>query len=190
MTAKDHPSTPTTEASSEVESTRWSTRSLFRRSSVQALRSSALVPQVSRFQDHFSLQAPTSFVRFHDSKSAARVIYNQSSQLVIEENYNKEAKKRVITIKQMSEEAGGSLKCLRLTYCLMGTFFLGFLFVFTMQTLYFVALDLSINMGLGENQPDLFFAIGILLSFPVFVHGFALTMMLAGIFLRDIWRGQ
>ncbi|CAB9519257.1 hypothetical protein (Partial), partial [Seminavis robusta] len=70
---------------------------------------SSVGPVVARYRDHFSLQAPTSVVKFQDSNSAARVIYNGNSKLVLEEKYDKEIKKRRVTIKQMSEEAGGSL---------------------------------------------------------------------------------
>ena len=191
MPSNGHPSTTATGASSKEEQAMGSNsignsarnrRSMFSRSSVN--------PQVSRFQDHFTLQAPTSFVKFHDSKSAARVIFNGSSQVVIEENYDEEVKKRVVTIKQVPEEAGGLLKLLRLTYCLVGAFFTGFLFVFTMQTMYFVALDFSINIGLDDDVPHYGFAIGMLLSFPTLIHGFALVMMLSLVFLKDLWDGE
>lgn len=150
------------------------------------------MPQVSRYEDHFTLQAPTSYVRFHDSKSAARVIYNQNSQLVIEEKYDHRTNKRRVTIKQMAEEASGFLRVLRLTYTSVGAFFLGFLFVFTMQVLLFVALDFAIHAGLTDMEEDAnpVFASAVLLSFPIFVHGFALTMMLAGLFVLDLWRGH
>ena len=185
------PSTPSTDVSvrSEEASVRdkrkrtsslFSRRSLFRRSSVN--------PQVSRFQDHFSLQAPTSFVKFHDSKSAARVIYNESSQLVIEEHFDEGTQARAITLKQMAEEAGGSLQLLRFSYCLVTAFFLGFLFTFSFQIMYFIALDFSINIDL--EREDLFFGVGCFLSFPILVHGFALLMMLGVVFLGDLWSGM
>lgn len=165
-------------------------RSTHRRS-IFGRRSSAQ-PQVSRYQDHFTLQAPTSYVRFHDSKSAARVIYNQNSQLVIEEKYDYRTNKKRVTIKQVAEESSSSLKVLRLTYTSVGAFFLGFLFVFTMQVMLFVALDFAIHAGLTEMEEDAnpYFASAILFSFPIFVHGFALIMMLAGLFVLDLWRGH
>ncbi|CAB9517467.1 Lipase (class 3) [Seminavis robusta] len=152
---------------------------------------SSVGPVVARYRDHFSLQAPTSVVKFQDSNSAARVIYNGNSQLVLEEKYDKEIKKRRVTIKQMSEEAGGSLFALRFTYTLVGAFFTGFLFVFSMHVIMFVVLDLAINAGLTDlSEASWPSALGVFLSMPVLVHSFALAMMLAGLFVQDLWKGH
>ena len=154
-------------------------------------RSSTAAPQVSGYQDHFSLQAPTTVVRFQDSKSAARVIYNEGSQLVLEEQYDRETKKRHISIKQMEEESSGSLSILRGTYTTVGFFFAGFLVAFSLQIILFVICDLAINAGYTGLQGATWgWAIGILLSFPLLIHGLSLANMLAGFFIMDLWRGH
>ena len=154
-------------------------------------RSSTTAPQVSGYEDHFSLQAPTTVVRFQDSKSAARVIYNEGSQLVLEEQYDRETKKRHISIKQMEEESSGSLSILRGTYTTVGFFFAGFLVAFSLQIILFVICDLAINAGYtGLQSATWGWAMGIIFSFPLLIHGLSLANMLAGFFILDLWRGH
>lgn len=159
-----------------------------RRSSIGSLG----VPRVARYEDHFSLQAPTSVVKFKDRKGAARVIYNEDSQLVLEETRDASGKTHV-RIKQMQEEGSGALHALRLTYTLVGCFFMGFLLVFALNVVLFLLLDLAIQMGLdtqGKSEPHFGYGFGFLLALPLMIHSFALVMMFAGFFVLDLWKGH
>lgn len=159
-----------------------------------ARRSSTTTPQVSRYQDHFSLQAPTSLVRFADKHQAARVIYNPStqSQLVIEERIDPVTRQRHISIKQMNEEPSFALRILRASYTLVAAFFMGFLFCFCIQVLLLLLFDLSVYLGYTDVQenPQYVLAVGVFLSLPLLVHGFALMMMFAGFMVVDLWQGH
>jgi len=168
----------------------------------------ASVFQTTRYQDHFSLQAPTSVVRFSDhapresttrtrpTTTVARVIYNQDSQLILEEEYKfvgpRGQKKKIITIKQIAEDVGGGLRFLRFTYSLVAALFMGFLIACAVQVLVLVIFDLAIHTGITgvQQQATWGVAIGALLSIPLLVHGFAAVMMLAGFFVVDLWQGH
>ena len=156
--------------------------------------STTTTPQVSRYQDHFSLQAPTSLVRFADKHQAARVIYNPStqSQLVIEERIDPVTRQRHISIKQMNEEPSFALRILRASYTLVAAFFMGFLFCFCIQVLLLLLFDLSVYLGYTDVQenPQYVLAIGVFLSLPLLVHGFALMMVFAGFMVVDLWQGH
>ena len=163
----------------------------FRKKFLQRQSLSDERPQVTRYRDHFSLLTPTSTVRFQDSHSAARVICNQGSQLILEEIYDSTQKKRHISIKRIPEEAGGLLRLFRATYVVFSAFMFGFLFVLSIQIIFFVILDLAVAMGETELQKAEYrWAVGVLLSLPLLIHGMACAMMLAGTFVIDAWKGH
>jgi len=119
------------------------------------------------------------------------VIYNEGSQLVLQESYDEVARKRHVSIKQVQEEDNGTLSILRATYTVVGFFFAGFLFIFSIQLILFVILDLAINAGTTDlSDPHYGLAVGVLFAFPLLIHGLSLMNMLAGLFVIDLWRGH
>ena len=93
-------------------------------------------PVVASIKDHFSLLMPSSTVQFESNSSGARVFELEDGQIVLEEN-----KKNEIIAKQMEDKTTGAT-LLRLTYTVVTAFWTGFLFVFSLQVLLFLTLDL------------------------------------------------
>jgi hypothetical protein len=138
---------------------------------------------VTRYEDHFSLPVRSSTIRFRSSNIAHRVYENKHSQFVLEQTPDK------ITVKKMGDSTT-SLKFLRSIYTLMCLFFLGFLVVFAVQILLFTIQDLAIDIGAtSKSAGDIPHAIGIILSFPVFVHGLASALVICGYYVADTWGG-
>jgi hypothetical protein len=106
-------------------------------------------PQLSHYKDHFTLPAPSSTVRFRSKRNAARIFENKASQLVLEETFDPETELSEITVKHMYDSSSG-LQFLRATYSLVCAFWTGFFFVFCMQVLLFLVLDLAIVSGATE----------------------------------------
>ena len=90
---------------------------------------------VAGIKDHFSLLMPSSTVEFV-SNSGAHVFELEDGQIVLEED-----KKHEIIAKQMEDKTTGAT-LLRLTYTVVTAFWTGFLFVFSLQVLLFLTLDL------------------------------------------------
>ena len=81
--------------------------------------------------------------------------------------------KHQITIRQLHDTTEG-VRFLRATYTLATAFWTGFLFVFAVQILLFVFLDLAIQFGLTSGDDAKIGAgMGVLLSVIPFVHGLA-----------------
>lgn len=149
------------------------------------------VPNVSTFKDHLSLPLPSSVVRYRNSRGAARVIEGGDFQFVLEEHDNPEDSTREISIRRI--EAGGQgLKFLRSIYGIVTAFWTGFLFVFSMQLLLFLFLDLAIQLGITEDDSDAkwFGSLGVLFGIPPLIHGLASGLVLGGAFVVDALRGH
>jgi len=147
-------------------------------------------PVVAAFKDHFTLQMPSSTVRYRGRQSAARVVEGIDTQFVLEETINEKTKKHQIEIRVIHHTSEG-VRALRVSYALVTAFWTGFLFVFCLQVLLFLVLDLAIAMGKtsksGVNVPS---AIGAVLSFPVLVYGFSSVLVIAGSYIVDTYRGH
>ena len=147
-------------------------------------------PTVASLKDHFTLSIPSSVVRYRNSRGAARVIEGNEFQFVLEESYNKETDRDEITIRRIQDSNEG-LRLLRLTYTIVTAFWTGFLFVFCMQLLLFLFLDLAIQLGITDQQdakgPA---AAGAILGIIPLVHGLSAGMVIAGAFVMDTFRGH
>jgi hypothetical protein len=147
-------------------------------------------PVIAGFIDHFSLPIPSSRIRFRANKSAARVIEQQDSQFVLEENYDEETDVTEISIKSIKDTSEG-VRFLRSMYAIVTLFWTGFLFILSLQILLFLVLDLAITLGItSRNNPDIKASIGVIFSFPAFVYGLASAMVIAGAFVVDTWKGH
>ncbi|KAL7567975.1 hypothetical protein ACA910_019683 [Epithemia clementina (nom. ined.)] len=148
-------------------------------------------PTVAQFKDHFTLSVPSSVVRYRNSRGAARVIEGHDQQWVLEEAFNKESEETEITIRRIQDSTEG-LRLLRLAYTIAAAFWAGFLFVFGMQLLLFLFLDLAIQLGVTGQQQEAkaYLAIGAILGILPLIHGLASSMVLAGAFIVDTNRGH
>jgi len=142
-----------------------------------------------RVQDHFSLEVPSSNIRFRSSKNTVKVFSSSSSQFVLEEDVDNSGN-RTIVAKKMNDTSG-ALQGLRATYTLVTLFFTGFLLVFCLELLLFLVIDLTVECG-ATNKSDVNVsrAIGVLLSLPVYVRGLASALVIAGHYVKDTWNGH
>ena len=136
------------------------------------------------YRDHYSLAYPSSTVRFRSSATSYRVYQGNKSQFVLEE------RNRQITVKQTSDTTGGVM-FLRGVYTVVAVLWSGFLFVFCTQLLIFLVMNLAVYLG-GTTGSHVAAgrAIGTILSLPVYVHGLASALIIAGHFIADIFAGQ
>jgi len=149
-------------------------------------------PIVASFQDHFSLHTPSSIVQYRDRQSAARIVEGFDSQFVLEETINEQTKKHQVEIRWIHNTTEG-VQLLRFSYVLITAFWTGFLLVFCVQVLLFLALDLAIELGETSNSPTavkVSKAIGTILAFPVLVYGFSSVLCMAGSYITDAYRGH
>jgi hypothetical protein len=74
----------------------------------------------------------------------------------------------------------------------VAAFWTGFLFVFSLQILLFVVLDLAIQVGATSHTytQNWFNALGVIFSLVPFVYGLASGLVIAGAFVMDTWRGH
>jgi len=158
-------------------------------SQVQTLDSSMAPYETSsngiiHYRDHYSLQYPSSTVRFRSSTTSHRVYQGNDSQIILEERNGE------ITVKRTSDTSAGSM-LLRSVYTVVAVLWTGFLFVFCTQLLIFLVMDLAVYLG-GTTGSDVAVgrAIGTILSFPLFVHGLAQALIIAVHFIFDTWNGQ
>ena len=141
-------------------------------------------PSKNQYNDHFTLAAPSSTVRFRGSTTSAHVYDTSYSQFVIEDNGGD------LTAKRMSTTTA-SLKFLRATYTIVCLFFTGFLLVFCVQLLLYLFQDVTIEMGATSKQSaNVEKAIGAIFSIPVFVFGLASALVIAGHYVIDTWAGH
>lgn len=154
------------------------------------LRISAPTAVVAGFVDHFSLAAPTSRIRYREVRSGARVVETDDSQLVLEETYDPKTDEHEVTIRRIHNTSEG-VRVLRAMYAIVTAFWTGFLFIFCLQVLLFVFLDLTIQVGATTKQSaNGLAAFGVILSIPAFVYGLASCLVIAGAFIIDTWRGH
>ena len=143
------------------------------------------------FHDHFTLAAPSSTVRFRSKNDAARVFENKTTQFVLEETYDPATHKHEINVKRMKTTTK-TLQLLRATYTIVCIMWTGFFFVFCLQVLLFLVLDLAIESGTteinGTIRPGNL--IGVILAILVFIHGFASAMVIASNYCADTWTGH
>ena len=126
-------------------------------------------PTVSTFDDHFTLQIPSSVIRYRDKKSAARVIETSEAQFVLEETVS-EDNVHHISIRRIHNTSTG-VQVLRVVYATVTAFWTGFLFVFCLQILLFLFLDLALQTGATTKQSANWGqAVGAILAFPGFVY--------------------
>ena len=148
-------------------------------------------PALAAFKDHFTLQIPSSTIRYREKHSAARVIEGSDSQFVLEETYDPDTKKHSIEIRKIHNTSEG-VRFLRLSYALVTAFFTGFLFVFCLQVLLYLVLDLALESGATTHQEEANWgkALGAILGFPALVYGFSSGLVLAGAYIADTCRGH
>ena len=140
---------------------------------------------IGSFHDHFTLPARSSTVRFRASNTASRVYEDSHSQFIIEES----GESGKITAKQFPS-GNSRLGFLRAVYTLVVLFWTGFLVVFCVQVLLFLIQDLTIQVGATSKQgAEVGEAIGTILSLPMYIHGLASALVLAGHYAMDTWGG-
>jgi hypothetical protein len=147
-------------------------------------------PIVSFFKDHFTLQIPSSTIRYRESHSGARVLEGTNSQFVLEETYNTTTKKHTIEVRKIHNTSEG-VRFLRISYALVTAFFTGFLFIFCLQVLLYLVLDLALESGATSHQEANWFrAMGAIFGFPLLVYGFSSALVLAGAYISDTLQGH
>jgi hypothetical protein len=157
---------------------------------VEAPRFDSRAPIVAGFKDHFTLSLPSNIVRYRESHGAARVISGQDSQFVLEETYDAKEDKHGVSIRNIHDSSEG-VKVLRISYAIVTAFWTGFLFVFCLQILLFLVLDLAIEVGATSRQDANWgAALGVIFSIVPFVYGLASALVIAGAFIVDTWRGH
>jgi hypothetical protein len=147
-------------------------------------------PVLVGLKDHFTLPAPSNLVRFRSRKNAARVYDSKGVQMILEEAYNKETETSTISVKRLNDETSG-VHLLRLLYTITCCLFTGFFFVFCLQVLLFLVLNLAVESGATENSSvNVGTTIGVVLAIIVFVSAFSEALVIAGHFVADIWSGH
>jgi hypothetical protein len=143
----------------------------------------AVVPTVTLPKDHFTLAHPTTTIRYRQTtQNAARIIEDADQQYILEEADDKDGKHE-ITIRQLHDTSEG-VRFLRATYTLATAFWTGFLFVFAVQILLFVFLDLAIQFGITSGDNIKWGAgLGVLFSVMPMVHSLAAAMVIAGVYI-------
>lgn len=133
--------------------------------------------------DHYSLQYPSSTIRFRTSTAAHRVYEGNRSQFVLEERDDQ------IVVKRVRDTTAG-VYVLRGCYTVVAIVWSGFLFVFCTQLLIFLVMDLASYLGATTGSGlHIGRAIGSLLSMPLFIHGLASALIIDGHFVADTWQG-
>jgi hypothetical protein len=148
-------------------------------------------PQLLHMQDHFTLPTPSSTIRFRNRNNCARVYENKQTQMVMEETYNPETDQSDIIVRRL-DDSTQSLHFLRLTYSLVCALWTGFFFVFCLQALLFMVLDLAIVSGATAINADINYVqcIGVTIAIIVFVYGFADALTIAGHYVIDAYSGH
>lgn len=108
-------------------------------------------PSIAQYKDHFTLLIPSSTIRYRDGHGSARILEAPDAQFVLEETYSSDTDRRTISIRRIHDTSEG-VRFLRIMYAVVAAFFTGFLFVFCLQLLLFLFLDLAIEVGATSNQ--------------------------------------
>jgi hypothetical protein len=120
-------------------------------SSVEIVHQEDKQPEISKFHDHFTLLIPSSTIRYREGRAAARVLEANDAQFVLEETYDKEKDRHSVSIRRIHDTSEG-VRVLRTSYLIVTAFWTGFLFVFCLQILLFLFLDLAIQAGATSKQ--------------------------------------
>lgn len=147
-------------------------------------------PLVAQLKDHFTLMNPTTTIRYRRATNAARIIEDADKQYILEEadrpvdfHHPDRGHVHEVTIRQLNDAFEG-VRFLRTTYLLATAFWTGFLFIFCVQILLFVFLDLAIQFGVsGDKDPSYLAGLGVVLSIPEFVHGLTSALVIAGVYI-------
>ncbi len=106
------------------------------------------------FRDHFTMSTQSSLVRFRSADTVVRVFENRTSQLILEERIDPVSRHRQIYFKQILDGSVG-LQRLRGIYAIMGVFWTGIFFVFCLQILVVMVLEMTIHFGTPKIHPQL-----------------------------------
>ena len=140
------------------------------------------VPTVTLPKDHFTLSNPTTIIRYRRSSQAARIIEDSDKQYILEEADNLDGEHE-ISIRQIHDTSEG-VRFLRGLYALATAFWTGFLFVFCVQIMLFVFLDLAIQFGITTGDDVQWLAgLGVVFSLLPFIHGLASALVIAGVYV-------
>jgi hypothetical protein len=141
--------------------------------------------------DHFTLPTASSTVRLRSKRNAARVYEAKGVQMVMEEHYDEEKKTSEITVRRLSDETSG-VQFLRFLYSIVCALWTGFFFVFCVQVLLFLVLDLAVESGATQINATIHVGpvIGVVLAIIVFVHAFSEGLVIAGHYILDAWSGH
>lgn len=133
-------------------------------------------------KDHFTLNHPTTIIRYRRSNNAARIIEDSDKQYILEEADGRDGQHHV-SIRQLHDTSEG-VRFLRATYALATAFWTGFLFVFCVQIMLFVFLDLAIQFGITTGDDVQWLAgLGVVFSLLPFIHGLASALVIAGVYV-------
>ncbi|KAL7556733.1 hypothetical protein ACA910_005158 [Epithemia clementina (nom. ined.)] len=100
-----------------------------------------------------------------------------------------------IVVKQVPHDNATGLNLLRLSYTLVGFFYVGFLFLVCFQVVLFAFMNLIVDAGLTDstttnNDASVGKFLGTLCSIPIFLYGLSTAMALGAAFLSDLWNGH
>lgn len=109
-------------------------------------------PEIAKFHDHFTLLIPSSTIRYREGRAAARVLEADDAQFVLEETYDQKKDRHAVSIRRIHDTSEG-VRVLRTSYLIVTAFWTGFLFIFCLQILLFLFLDLAIQAGATSKQP-------------------------------------
>jgi lipase ATG15 len=148
-----------------------------------------------KFQDHYSLGlTPSSHVTFRGRK--VHVCETHDEQFLLEEVATEEARQNdhdgattTILVRRFASTSFGQ-SALRVTYTLVAMLVTGFLFVFCLQMVIFVVMNLPVESGATSiSDIDGSVLAGTFLTIPLLLHGMSSTMAMATTFVIDTWRG-
>lgn len=139
-----------------------------------------MYPNICAFKDHFTLPIESSTIHYRGARGAARVIQSGEAQYVLEETIE-ETGRHDVSIRRIHDSSEGA-KFLRIAYTIVTAFWTGFLFVFCLQVLLFLFLDLAIEVGSTEIQDEInwFALLGVIFSVFPFVYGLSTGLVIAG----------
>lgn len=148
-------------------------------------------PIVAGLEDHFTLPTSSNLVRFRSKQNAARVYNEGNFQTILEEEYDPKTATSTISVKRMEDVTAG-VTILRISYSVVCALWTGFFFVFCLQVLLFLVLDLAVESGATNINASVNVGttIGVVLGIIVFVHAFAEALVIAGHYITDTWGGH
>lgn len=142
--------------------------------------------RLSRVKDHFSLPHASSEIKYR--RTNVRVYPQHDSQWIVREHHDENGD--FVNVGRVDDGSYG-VTFLRLTYCSIAVFVAAFAFIFAMELLLFLFVDLAVAFGASQLQgADGAECLNILLSIPLFVYGFAMLMTVVTRFVSDLWVGH